>query len=87
MEVGETSIRQNAIGGASSAWTTAALTTPAWVIAIAVPVPRRLRREPGTDARQQRGQGLAAVGRGVRVGHPGVHARLVGLGDLAQGAA
>ena len=58
--------------------------TPAWVIAIAGPVAARLSAEPRADPREHRRQGFAAVGRGVRVGHPGPHARLVGVRDLAQ---
>ena len=78
IEAGATSIRQNASGGASSAATTAALTTPAWVIAIAV----RVARAPAS-ASQSRTRAssavrtLAAVRRGVRVGHPRAHACLV----------
>ena len=50
---------------------TAALTTPPCVMAMAVPSSDGLRVEPAADPAQQRGQRLAAVRRGVRVGHPG----------------
>ena len=84
IERGETSIRQKALAGAARAWTTAALTTPPWVTAIAVPSSVDLFLEPGGDACEQCGQGLAAVGRGVRVGHPGAE---VGGVDVGEGQA
>ena len=47
-------------------------------------VQRRLLRQPRAHAGEQRGQGLAAVGRGVRVGHPGLHRGRVLSGELRQ---
>ena len=79
----ETSTRQNALGGASSAATTAALTTPPWVMAI-VSVQRSLLLQPRAYASEQRRQGLAAVGRGVGVGHPGLDSGRVLRGELRQ---
>ena len=77
-------MRQNALGGASSAATTAALTTPPWVIAIAVPSSAACSSSHARTRASSAVRRLAAVGRGVRVGHPRAHAGRVRRGDLAQ---